>query len=108
MPGFVDPHVHLHSLDDAQKTPMDYILRLWMSHSVTTVREVGSDSGFIYNLYGFGFIQEMKLLREAGFSPLEVIHAATQQGARALSLEDEIGTIPVGRKADQHRRDPAQ
>lgn len=61
---------------------------------------VGSDSGFIYNLYGFGYIQEMELLREAGFSSLEVIHAATQSGARALGRETELGTIRVGKKAD--------
>jgi imidazolonepropionase-like amidohydrolase len=61
---------------------------------------VGDDAGFIYNLYGFGFVQEMELLREAGFSPLEVIHSATQQGARLLGHEDTLGTIRVGRKAD--------
>lgn len=61
---------------------------------------VGSDSGYIYNLYGFGYIQELELLREAGFSPLEVIHAATQQGARALGHDGELGTIRVGYKAD--------
>ena len=61
---------------------------------------VGSDSGYIYNLYGFGYIQEMELLREAGFSPLEVIHAATQAGAKTLGHEDQVGTIRVGRKAD--------
>jgi imidazolonepropionase-like amidohydrolase len=61
---------------------------------------VGDDAGYIYNLYGFGYIQEMELLREAGFSPLEVIHSATQQGARLLGHEDQIGTIRVGRKAD--------
>jgi len=79
--------------------------RLWM----TFVNEyknrgglvtVGSDSGYIYNLYGFGYIQEMELLREAGFSPLEVIHAATQAGAKALGREHELGTIRAGRKAD--------
>lgn len=37
----------------------------------------GSDSGFIFQLYGFGFIRELELLREAGFHPLEVISAAT-------------------------------
>jgi hypothetical protein len=61
---------------------------------------VGSDSGYIYNLYGFGYIQEMELLREAGFSALEVIRAATQMGARALGREDTLGTVRVGRKAD--------
>ncbi|MES2290833.1 MAG: amidohydrolase family protein [Pseudomonadota bacterium] len=61
---------------------------------------VGDDAGYIYNLYGFGYVQELELLREAGFSPLEVIHAATQQGARSLGHEDQLGTIRVGRKAD--------
>ncbi len=61
---------------------------------------VGSDSGYIYNLYGFGYVQEMELLREAGFSPLEIIHAATQAGARVLGRDSEIGTLRVGRKAD--------
>jgi adenine deaminase len=42
----------------------------------------------------------MELLREAGFSSLEVIHAATQEGARLLGHDDQVGTIRVGRKAD--------
>ena len=42
----------------------------------------------------------MELLREAGFSPLEVIHSATQQGARLLGHEADIGTIEPGKKAD--------
>lgn len=61
---------------------------------------IGSDSGYIYNLYGFGYIQEMKLLREAGFHPLEVIRAATLQGAEGLGMADEIGSVEVGKKAD--------
>jgi imidazolonepropionase-like amidohydrolase len=61
---------------------------------------VGSDSGYIYNLYGFGYVQEMELLREAGFSPLEVIHAATLQGARQLGISRDVGSIQVGKKAD--------
>jgi hypothetical protein len=61
---------------------------------------VGDDAGYIYNLYGFGYMQELELLREAGFSPLEVIHSATQVGARLLGHDDQVGTIRVGRKAD--------
>ncbi|MFA5670435.1 MAG: amidohydrolase, partial [Balneolaceae bacterium] len=44
----------------------------------------GSDSGFIYNLYGFGYIRELELLQEAGFHPLEVIRSATMNGAEEL------------------------
>ena len=61
---------------------------------------LGSDSGYIYNLYGFGYIQEMLLLREAGFTPIEVIHSATLQGARQLGIDHEVGSITVGKKAD--------
>ena len=61
---------------------------------------VGSDSGYIYNLYGFGYVLEMELLREAGFSPLEVIHAATMQGARQIGILNDVGSVQVGKKAD--------
>lgn len=61
---------------------------------------VGTDAGFIYQLYGFAYIQELELLREAGFHPLEVIKAATLNGAEALGMEKEIGTVEVGKLAD--------
>jgi hypothetical protein len=79
--------------------------RLWM----TFVNEyknrggrvgVGSDSGFIYSLYGFSFIRELELLREAGFHPLEVIWSATLKGAEELRMDKEFGSVQVGKKAD--------
>ena len=60
----------------------------------------GSDSGFIFQLYGFAYVRELELLREAGFHPLEVIRSATLNGAEALKMEDEIGTVEVGKIAD--------
>ena len=66
----------------------------------------GSDSGFIYKLYGFDYIRELELLREAGFHPLEVIRSATYNGALQLhkpkGLEDqlEFGMLRPGLKAD--------
>jgi hypothetical protein len=79
--------------------------RLWM----TFINEyknrggrvtVGSDSGFIYQLYGFGYIREFELLREAGFHPLEILKAATLNGAEALGIEDLIGSVEEGKLAD--------
>lgn len=60
----------------------------------------GSDSGFIYQLYGFAYIRELELLREAGFHPLEVIRAATLNGAEALGWDDKIGSVQIGKLAD--------
>ncbi|MCW5946365.1 MAG: amidohydrolase family protein [Fimbriimonadales bacterium] len=56
-----------------------------MGGRVTT----GSDSGFIYQTYGFGFVLELELLQEAGFHPLEVIQCATMIGA--LTLQEPSG-----------------
>jgi len=71
-----------------------------MGGRVTT----GSDSGFIYQTYGFGYILEFELLQEAGFHPLEVIQAATMNGALTLhepkNLPIEFGVIKPGLLAD--------
>jgi imidazolonepropionase-like amidohydrolase len=60
----------------------------------------GSDAGFIYKLYGFAYIRELELLQSAGFHPLEVLQAATLHASELLGLDDQIGTIEVGKKAD--------
>ena len=79
--------------------------RLWM----TFVNEyknrggrvtAGSDNAFIFQLYGFGYIRELELLREAGFHPLEVIRSATLYGAQALGMDKEIGSVEIGKLAD--------
>ena len=60
----------------------------------------GSDSGFIYKVYGFGYVRELELLQEAGFHPLEVVRAATLKGAELLRADQDIGTVEEGKKAD--------
>ncbi|HEU4799983.1 MAG TPA: amidohydrolase family protein [Gemmatimonadales bacterium] len=51
-------------------------------------------------LPGFGNQREIELLVEAGFTAVEAIQVATQNGARFLGLEDQIGTIAPGKRAD--------
>ena len=60
----------------------------------------GSDNGFIYQTYGFGYIRELELLREAGFHPLEVIRSATLNAAQALGMEKDLGSVEIGKLAD--------
>lgn len=64
----------------------------------------GSDSGFIYQTYGFGYVLELEMLQEAGFHPLEVLRSATLYGAEALHEPKgktlEFGLLRQGLKAD--------
>ena len=56
---------------------------------------VGTDSGFIFKTYGFAYIEELELMREAGFLPLEIIRSATMYGAKTL-YEPKGKTPPIG------------
>jgi imidazolonepropionase-like amidohydrolase len=49
---------------------------------------------------GASLHHELKLLVEAGIPPIEVIKIATSNGARALHIEEETGTIEPGKQAD--------
>jgi imidazolonepropionase-like amidohydrolase len=51
-------------------------------------------------LPGFGDERGMELLVEAGFTPLEAIHIATQNGAIYLGQQDHVGSVAEGRAAD--------
>jgi imidazolonepropionase-like amidohydrolase len=79
--------------------------RIWMA-AVKRFAELGGtvtcgeDAGFIYELYGFGFLRELELLEEAGFQPLEVITHATLDAARVLGRDGEIGRVRAGHLAD--------
>ncbi|MBV8050260.1 MAG: amidohydrolase family protein, partial [Acidobacteriaceae bacterium] len=52
------------------------------------------------DLAGYGMQRELELLVEAGFTPLEAIHIATQTNADFLGHGDHIGTIAPGKQAD--------
>jgi imidazolonepropionase-like amidohydrolase len=51
-------------------------------------------------LPGFGDQRNLELLVESGFTPLEAIHIATENGARWLGEESHFGTIAAGKDAD--------
>jgi imidazolonepropionase-like amidohydrolase len=51
-------------------------------------------------LPGFGDQREVELLVEAGFTPVEAIQIATENGALYLGRQDQIGTLAPGKQAD--------
>ena len=104
-PSMISHGSYWHDWGTEQEVAWKKNYQLWMQFinefknkggRVTT----GSDSGYIFQLYGFAYIRELELLREAGFHPLEVIQSATLKGAEALGVADQIGSITVGKKAD--------
>jgi imidazolonepropionase-like amidohydrolase len=51
-------------------------------------------------LPGFGDQRGIELLVEAGFTPVEAIHIATQNGATFLGESENIGSVAAGKAAD--------
>ena len=51
-------------------------------------------------LAGYGSQQAIELLVKEGFTPLQAIRIATYNGAKALGMENTIGSIQVGKRAD--------
>jgi hypothetical protein len=104
-PSRISPGSYWHFWGTEQEVAWKKNFNLWMNFINEYKNRggrvtVGSDSGFIFQLYGFAYVRELELLREAGFHPIEVIMAATLNGAEALGMDDEIGSIEIGKKAD--------
>jgi imidazolonepropionase-like amidohydrolase len=53
-----------------------------------------------HTLAGLGDQRNIELLAEAGFTPVEAIHIATQNGATFLGESERIGTVTAGKQAD--------
>jgi imidazolonepropionase-like amidohydrolase len=49
---------------------------------------------------GYANLRALELLVEAGFTFPEAIQVATLNGARALGMDDQVGTVEVGKRAD--------
>jgi imidazolonepropionase-like amidohydrolase len=49
---------------------------------------------------GVALHQELALLASAGIPTIEVLRLATRNGAEALGIADEVGTVEPGKRAD--------
>ena len=59
----------------------------------------GTDAGGAPNRHGF-IAREVELMVEAGMSPESALEATTREAANLLGIEDQIGTIEIGKQAD--------
>jgi hypothetical protein len=95
-------HDHLYYLD----SPMPTLLRKEMDFEVAFAKAGGlllagpDPTGNGGVLPGFGDQREIELLVEAGFTPVEAIQIATENGALCLGQQDRIGALAPGKQAD--------
>jgi imidazolonepropionase-like amidohydrolase len=62
---------------------------------------LGTDSGaFPIRTQGFTEHLEMELMVQAGLTPLQAITVSTRNAAAALKMDQEFGTLAIGKKAD--------
>ena len=60
----------------------------------------GTDTPIGFAIPGYSLLNELDLLVRAGLPPIEALRSATIRPAEFLGLEDEMGTIAAGMKAD--------
>jgi imidazolonepropionase-like amidohydrolase len=98
--GFVlwseDPEALKPRLDVHQK----HIQLVRMMHSAGVQIMAGSDFSDWGMVPGIDLHNELALLVQAGFTPLEALQAATVNPARFLGLSHRLGTIQADRAAD--------
>jgi imidazolonepropionase-like amidohydrolase len=90
----------------ALDSPMTALMRKEMDFEVAFAKAGGlllagpDPTGNGGVLPGFGDQREIELLVEAGFTPVEAIQIATENGALYLGQQDRIGTLAPGKQAD--------
>jgi imidazolonepropionase-like amidohydrolase len=89
---------------------MEYIFRGEIEQTAKMIRKAydagirllsGSESGFALTPYGHWHARELEVFVEVlGLSEIEAITTATKNGAWTMRMEDELGTLEVGKLAD--------
>jgi imidazolonepropionase-like amidohydrolase len=72
------------------------------AHQAGVVIAAGTEAGgpVGYNFQGYNLPWEVKLLAQAGLSNMDALVAATLNGAKVIGVEDQLGTVDVGKLAD--------
>lgn len=95
----LDPTLIVHETRAPEMLHGDQVVRAWQAGVPI---DAGTDTGFAGAdaLFGEGLLDEIRLLAEAGLPPVEALRAATIVGAECMGIQDERGSIDLGKKAD--------
>jgi imidazolonepropionase-like amidohydrolase len=69
-------------------------------HTGGVLLTAGSDVTNPWVIPGESLHQELELLNQAGIAPREVLRIGTRNGARALGILGEVGTLEARKRAD--------
>lgn len=83
-----------------QKAIQNNIVFTRMAHDAGCILSTGTDYTIFTMLPGFSLWREMELFGEAGLKPMDILKAATVNGAYSLGRSDQIGSIESGKLAD--------
>ncbi|HEX6132763.1 MAG TPA: amidohydrolase family protein [Longimicrobiales bacterium] len=61
---------------------------------------MGTDAPQLFSVPGFSLYRELPVMVEAGMTPYEVLRTGTVNVARFFGIEEDAGTIEVGKRAD--------
>jgi len=86
--------------DDAERPSTVMLQNLKTAQDAGVTIVMGTDAGNIGTVHGPSVFREMALMRQAGLTPLQVLRAATVNGARAARRELSVGKIERGATAD--------
>jgi len=74
------------------------LIKLYHDRGITLL--TGSDLPNPWVIPGVSYHQELALLAEAGIPPREILKMATHDGAEALGILSDVGTLEPGKRAD--------
>ncbi len=86
--------------DEAQTVWPKVLEWLRILHEAGVQLTAGTDANNPWIVAGPSWHRELEIYADAGLDPADILRIGTLNGAKALALEDEIGTIEVGKAAD--------
>lgn len=85
------------TLDAARGQGMENLARFVELGGIVAL---GTDAGYLDGIEIGMNMDELTLMQEAGMTPMQIIMAATRNAAMVCRLEDDLGTLEIGKLAD--------